>query len=862
MKILLSGGLSWGQGWVRTLACWVAFGGFVGMFLGVGLAHAGEGPGLLQRWGPHDDRGPMAAQLLAATRSAQWCTVAPLSPLLMNRETRLYRLDPPHEAEPQLVIEDPIAEVMAVLERTPQGCLQMRMAGRSQPQAAGMLASPFPNLPLVTVEQGAAVAQPVWVLLQDVKSIRPWLSVQERAHFSHRSQVVWLLLALYAGMLVMVPVVSLALGVLGQARLAGAYIFYVSTLLLWLLENFSIGQTWFAYWPAPERFAIVHGLMVGLLILGTGVATAEALRLEGQARRLLSITVGGLAALFAMYFLDHRVYQMAALSLGLMALAVIALLLWRWPRIDRAQRLFSMGLGATMLGGILQALTIVLPEGPLRDWGLYAFPAGNFLHALFWVAALNHGLNEDRKARENQLRDEARHDPVTGLANRKLLEERIHQALRLRPSRGPISAHELAQLGAGVASIRAAEEGLGAVFVDLDRFKILNDSLGHTKGDVLLCQVAQRLVQHIGSDGLVARFGGDEFFVLVLRRNSEAELALLGASLLQLLDAPLTLDDRELRVSASLGIVVIDGSYTTADDVIKDADLALHHAKQRGRARFELFEPPMRKLADQRFRLESELRVAIERGEFEPFFQPIVALPTTHHAGFEALVRWRHPQRGLVSPAEFIPAAEDTGLIEWIGMQVMQSTMRQVAAWRAEGLWREGWYVSVNVSGVQLRDVRIADKFAALLRQYELTPTDIRVEVTESSVIENKDVAFGLLPEIKAHGFLLCMDDFGTGYSSLSYLSELPFDVLKIDRSFIHEISRRSELLVLVRTVLGLSRELGMMVVAEGIETEDQQTILGDLDCGYGQGYRFAKPMPAQDATRWLQEALPRQIAA
>jgi len=754
-------------------------------------------------------------------------------PLLKERPTRLYRLAPiaPAPLQPQFYSEDPIVESLLVFYDAGQGCLVHARVGRAQMPAPGALSSPFPNMAL----PAAAAAQPVYVLEQDRKAVRPWYVIAERDLMQWRSTLVWGLLAVYLGVLVTLPILSLELGLLGQPRLAAAYCFYVCTLTLWMLQNFGIGAAWLPAWPGPEHFIVMHGLVVALLVLGIGVATLEALRLRGPARLRLIVAVCAVAAMFALSFADSRLYRIAALGLNLLALAVILLLGQRWRDSSGAQRLLGVGIGATMIGGALQSLTIVMPDSPLRPWGLYAFPIGNLIHAVFWVAAINRQLTAQREMQRAQLHHEARHDSVTGLANRRQLEEAV--------------------MGLGEPMLR--EGGCGAIFIDLDHFKVLNNSLGHSVGDELLRRMAALLQRMFPPPALVARFGGDEFFVLLPGEGDEGRLALLGQGLLREISEPVALAGRTLRLSASIGLVVLDEHHRGPDELVKDADLALHAAKARGRARFEMFELPMRAQAEARFHLESALRIAIERGEFEPFFQPIVNLDDGTHAGFEALVRWRQPERGLVSPAEFIPVAEQTGLIQQIGLLMMQGTVQQVAAWRASGLWREGWYVSVNVSGVQLRDARLVDRFAALIAEAGVEREDIRIELTESSLIEHKDVAFGLLPDFRAEGLLLCMDDFGTGYSSLSYISELPFDVLKIDRSFVTDIDKRPELKALARTILTLSREMGMKVVAEGIETAAERGVLEGLDCGYGQGYLFAKPLPANEAGEWLRKALP-----
>ncbi|MEH0166291.1 putative bifunctional diguanylate cyclase/phosphodiesterase [Roseateles microcysteis] len=777
--------------------------------------------------------------LLQSLSAAAWCPGSAPAQLLSGRTAQLFRLEGPVAADTLVVDEDPIVELFGLAYRESSGCARLRMGGRTQANPAGSLLSPWPHHGL----DARAADSPMLLIIQDAKAVRSWIELVPREELQRKTGQHWMVLACFMGMLLLIPFLSLQLGVLGEARLSLAYAFYVATLVFWSVQNFGLAQQWWAFWPAPRWFPELHGLSVSLLTLGIGLATLESLQLRGRERLALAAPVAVVALMFGVAYKFEGLYRSAAMALVLLAGVVIALLVRRLRARQLVDPWFLAGLGANMLGGAIQSLTIVLPDTALRGFGGHAFAIGNLVHALAWVTAVQRRHVRDREAQRVQLEYDANHDTVTGLPNRKWLDACLTRSIEQ------------------IRSVPALSHG--GLFVDLDRFKILNDTLGHSKGDELLCLLSKRLADLFGEHGSITRFGGDEYFVVVHQPCGEIELALLGSDVLRRLQEPIQLDGRTLRVSASIGMVVIGEQYNSAEEVIKDADLALHLAKTRGRARFEIFEPPMRQAAENRFRIESDMRQAIERGEFKPFFQPIVRLDGQTHAGFEALVRWEHAQRGFIGPGEFIPVAEENGLINEIGLQVMEGTMRQVAAWRRAGQWQEGWYVSVNVSGVQLRDAGLVERFTDLRSQLGLLVGDIRIEVTESSVIANQDVAFGLLPRLKEQGFLLCMDDFGTGYSSLSYLSELPFDVLKIDRSFITDLCRRQELGALVNTVISLADSMGMIVVAEGVEEPAQCEALHKLHCGYGQGYMFSRPMNAANATAWLEAAArPKQSAA
>jgi diguanylate cyclase (GGDEF)-like protein len=435
---------------------------------------------------------------------------------------------------------------------------------------------------------------------------------------------------------------------------------------------------------------------------------------------------------------------------------------------------------------------------------------------------------------EQQRRHEATHDGLTGLPNRAAFGSQLQAALDFLRDR---------------PGLRVA-----VLFVNLDRFKHVNDSLGPARADELLADVARRLEGCLRPGDALARVGGDEFAALLCNVEDSDAVRVVAARLLAQLQAPFSVAGRELFVPASIGIALSDG-HGQADELLRDADTAVHHAKARGRGRAELFDPALQARASRRLDDETQLRRAIARSEFVAFYQPIVSMETGRIVGAEALVRWAHPQRGIVGPVEFMPLAEETGLVIWIDRWVLREAAQQVKSWQARFASDPPLSVSVNCSGHQLAQPLLADYVDEVLRETGLAATALKLEVTESVVMENAQVALETLQRLREMGVRLLVDDFGTGYSSLSYLDRFPFHTVKVDQSFVKGL--KGTVTPIVRTILDLARSLGMDVIAEGIETADQMQALRDAECGYGQGYLFARPLAAADFESLL-AAVPR----
>lgn len=424
------------------------------------------------------------------------------------------------------------------------------------------------------------------------------------------------------------------------------------------------------------------------------------------------------------------------------------------------------------------------------------------------------------------------YDPLTGLPNRILFMDRL--------------AHSLRRFK------RHREYDFAVLLLDLDRFKIVNDSLGHHIGDKLLIELSQRLNLCVRDGDTVARFGGDEFTILLDEITDVSDATRVAERIQESLNQPFVLDNHEVFTSASVGIALSATGYEIPNDVVRDADTAMNRAKALGKARHEMFDRAMHTQSSRRLQLETDLRRAVERSEFEVFYQAIVDLADERISGFEALVRWSHPERGRIFPDEFVGIAEETGLILPIDRFVLKQACLQTKSWQKDF---GPLTISVNLSAKQfaLRDIVVV--IDQVLQETGLAPDDLKLEITESALMDNQESAAEIFHEIKKRKVQLGLDDFGTGYSSLSYLHRFPLDTLKIDRSFVSRMNDEpGDHEAIVRTIVNLAQNLKFQTVAEGIETVDQLQSLQALDCLYGQGYYFSKPMPAHEAEELLRQ--------
>lgn len=443
---------------------------------------------------------------------------------------------------------------------------------------------------------------------------------------------------------------------------------------------------------------------------------------------------------------------------------------------------------------------------------------GEALHLILQIQDIT-----ERKRAEEQVHHAAFHDALTGLPNRTLLSDRLSLAL--------------------ARAKRNKEYQFAVLFLDLDRFKLVNDSLGHTLGDQLLVELGRRLELCMRKMDTVARLGGDEFGMLLDGIHDPYDAVYIAERIQEELQQPFDLNGHEFLTTTSIGIAFSQTGYEGPEDILRDADIAMYRAKANGKARYEVFDVAMHSHAVEMLTLERELRHAIERKEVKVHYQPVVSLTDRTLVGFEALARLDSADLGPISPAQFIPLAEETGLILPLGMLVLEEACRQMHQWHGQFPQEPPLTISVNLSGKQFTQLNLVELIKKALEKTGLEPSSLHLEITETVIMEKAQEAAEMLSQLKVLGVRLSIDDFGTGYSSLSYLHSFPFDILKIDRSFVCRMGTDSESTGIVETILTLAEKLGKEAIAEGVETEEQVTALKSLGCGYGQGYLFSRPL-------------------
>jgi diguanylate cyclase (GGDEF)-like protein/PAS domain S-box-containing protein len=444
------------------------------------------------------------------------------------------------------------------------------------------------------------------------------------------------------------------------------------------------------------------------------------------------------------------------------------------------------------------------------------------------------------RAMSLEMAHSAQHDFLTGLPNRMLLSDRISQAIVLAPRH---------------------RKRVAVLFLDLDGFKHINDSLGHLIGDKLLQSIARRLISCVRGSDTVSRQGGDEFVVLLAEESHGEDAAIVARRILQAVAVPHAIDQQELHVTASIGVSVYPDDGRDAATLIQNADTAMYHAKEKGRQSYQFFTPAMNVRAVERQSIEESLRRALERNEFALHYQPTINLRTGSITGAEALIRWTHPTRGALSPAQFIPIAEDTGLIRPIGSWVLREACSQARAWVDAGLPLAT--IAVNVSAIQLRDEHFLEELFCTLHDTGLDARSLELELTESSLMKHAESAASILQAVRERGVQVAVDDFGTGYSSLSYLRKFPIDALKIDQSFVCQITAAGDDSSIVTAMISMARSLHLRVIAEGVETLEQLTYLQGQNCDEAQGYYFSRAVPATQFAALLASgiATPSSIA-
>jgi diguanylate cyclase (GGDEF)-like protein len=449
-----------------------------------------------------------------------------------------------------------------------------------------------------------------------------------------------------------------------------------------------------------------------------------------------------------------------------------------------------------------------------------------------WVAT--HEDVTERRQSEAKLAHMARHDALTGLPNRVLFREKLEDALT-RVARG---------------------QSIAIHCLDLDQFKAVNDTLGHPIGDALLRSVTDRLLDCIREHDLIARLGGDEFAIIQIVDDAASDSTALATRIIEAINRPFDLDGHQVLIGTSVGIAIAPEDGHQPDNLLKHADLALYKAKADGRGTYRFFEPEMDAHMQARRKLELELRKALAANEFVLFYQPLVEISSGKITGFEALLRWNHTERGLVQPNDFIPALEETGLIVGVGEWALHEACRQAQ------LWPPDIKVAVNLSPVQFTSPNLVRAVVVALQATGLAPTRLELEITETVLLQDTEATLRTLHQFKELGVKIAMDDFGTGYSSLSYLRSFPFDRIKIDRSFIRDISESNDSAAIVRAVASLGITLGMATTAEGVETQEQLDLLRGQGCTDVQGYFFSAPRPAEEIASLLPRAISNGILA
>ncbi|HUP44951.1 MAG TPA: EAL domain-containing protein [Thermoanaerobaculia bacterium] len=562
-----------------------------------------------------------------------------------------------------------------------------------------------------------------------------------------------------------------------------------------------------------------------------------------ESKRIL-LTVGGFGALMAVLFTHdagtaasrHMARLGVFAALSAVALAVMAVAIWRTRRLRAGvgSAVLGVALGLHAMERLAESAVAfsALPSGLRPEMPIYWPMLSLLLLSLIGLGMIASLLEDEREAASiaaDQVEHLAYHDALTGLPNRPLFMDRLIIA---------------------VAQANRASQKLAVLFLDLDRFKDINDSLGHSVGDVLLKSAAERIRRCVREGDTVARFGGDEFTLVIPRIDKIEDAAKIASKIIETVKVPFEINERELFVTTSIGVAIYPSDGLDAETLVRNADTAMYRAKEQGRDSYQLYAPAMNARALERLALENTLRRALSQNELVLHYQPVVVAGSGVVVGVESLVRWQHPERGLLGPVHFISLAEMSGLIVPIGEWVLRTACRQVRHWQKE--LDQPLTIAVNLSARQFQHPDLVAQIRSVIADTGIEPSSLELEITESSAMQNAENTIVTLRELKDLGVNISMDDFGTGYSSLNYLKQFPIDTLKLDQSFVRDVTTDRRDAAIVGAVISMAHRLGIAVIAEGVETQEQLDYLRREECDYVQGYLFSRPIPPPELERFL----------